>query len=91
MGSQKNYLGHSGLFSSFVTVFKTILKLVEFLQVVGNQLDYLGNSGRTLLFVTVFKTFLELVEFFTSCGQLEKIFRTLEKVHKLCSCIQNYC
>ena len=32
----------------------------------------------------------ECLEFFTSCGQSEKMFRTLRKVYRLCNFFQNF-
>ena len=51
---------------------------------------YLAHSGRSASFVTSFKIILKLVEYFTSCGHLEKIFRTLRNFIKLCNFIQNH-
>ena len=64
--SEKIFRGSS---ASFVTAFKIILKLVDFLQVVGSQKKYLEHSGSSASLVTSFKIILKLVEYFTSCGQ----------------------
>ena len=56
-----------------MTLFKIILKLVEFAKSLGQLENFLGHSEhsrRCVCFVTSF--IIILVEFFTSCGQLEK-------------------
>ena len=74
--------------SSFVTIFKIILKIVEFSKTWGESKRYLGHSRRSTSFVTLFRIILKLVTLLTNSEQTVKIFRTLWKVHKLCNCIQ---
>ena len=69
MGSQKNYLGHSVRSTSFLNVFKIILKLVEFFASCGRSGKLFGTLRKVYKHSNYILSYSELVEFFTSCGQ----------------------
>ena len=55
MGSQKEYLGHLGRCASFVTSFKSILKLVECFTSYGELEKIFRTLRKSASFVTSFK------------------------------------
>ena len=72
MDCQKNYLGHFGRSTSFVTVFKIILKLVEFFTSCGQS----GKIVQTLRMVH------KLCNFLKNYSEAFRIFNKLWAVSK---------